>query len=108
MTEYIQISTTLETKEDARTVANEVVGKRLAACAQVIGPITSTYWWEGIVEESEEWLLVIKTQKNLYEKVETAIKNMHFYEVPEILAVPVVAGNPDYLNWLDKEVKEGG
>jgi periplasmic divalent cation tolerance protein len=106
MTEYIQVITALETKEDARTVANEVVGKRLAACAQIIGPITSTYWWEGIVEESEEWLLVMKTQKGLYEELEKAIKNMHFYEVPEILAMPVVAGNPDYLSWLDKEVNE--
>ena len=102
MTEYIQVVTTMETKEDARRVANEVVGKRLAACAQVIGPITSTYWWEGIVEESEEWLLVLKTQKGLYEALEEAIRDMHFYEVPEILAIPVVAGNPDYLDWLDK------
>lgn len=82
MTEYIQVVTTTETKADARTIANTVVEKRLAACAQIIGPITSTYWWQGKVEVSEEWLCVIKSRQDLYERLEEVIREVHPYEVP--------------------------
>lgn len=104
MTDYIQVITTTEKREDIQKVAKEVVKKRLAACAQVIGPITSTYWWEKDIEEAEEWLLIIKTHRDLYRTLENAIKEIHPYKVPEIMALPVVDGNQDYLNWLDKEI----
>jgi periplasmic divalent cation tolerance protein len=73
MTEYIQIYTTTENKDDARMIAQRVVGKRLAACAQVVGPTFSTYWWEGAIEEAEEWLCIIKSRKDLFDKLEEAI-----------------------------------
>ncbi len=98
-----QVFTTLEKQEDAGRLAREIVEKRLAACAQVIGPITSTYWWEGHLEATEEWLCLLKTRKSLYNRLEEAIRSRHPYDVPEIVAVPVVAGNPDYLSWLNKE-----
>ena len=104
MTEYIQIFTTTENKEDAEKIAKEVVEKRLAACAQVLGPIESTYWWEGEVEKAKEWLCIIKSRNDLYGELEKAIKGIHPYDVPEILAMPVISGNPDYLQWVDKEV----
>ncbi len=104
MTEYIQIFTTTENKEDAEKIAKEVVEKRLAACAQVLGPIESTYWWEGEVEKAKEWLCIMKSRNDLFEKLEAAIKKIHPYDVPEILAVPVIAGNKSYLEWLDREV----
>jgi periplasmic divalent cation tolerance protein len=104
MTDYIQVITTTEKREDIQKLAKEVVKKRLAACAQVIGPIASTYWWEKDIEEAEEWLLIIKTHKDLYRTLENAIKEIHPYKVPEIMALPVVDGNQDYLNWLDKEI----
>lgn len=100
MEEYFQVFTTLEKREDAGRIAKEIIERRLAACAQVIGPITSSYWWEGKVETAEEWLCLMKTRKSLYPRLEEALKTMHPYDVPEIVAVPVVAGNADYLRWL--------
>jgi len=104
MTNYIQVFTTTATKPDAQTIARTVVERRLAACAQVIGPITSTYWWQGKIESAEEWLCVIKSRQDLYERLEQAIREVHPYEVPEILAVPVVEGSRDYLAWLDHQL----
>ena len=104
MTEYIQIYTTTENKDDAGMIAETVVKKRLVACAQVVGPITSTYWWEGKIEESEEWLCIMKSRKDLYDRLEEAILDIHSYDVPEIVAVPIVSGSQKYLQWLNKEV----
>jgi len=104
MTDYIQIFTTTEKKEDAEKIAKEVVAKRLAACAQILGPIESTYWWEGELEGAKEWLCIIKSRNDLYNDLEKAIKEIHPYDVPEILAIPVISGNPSYLQWVDKEV----
>ena len=107
MTETVQVITTTGTKPDAHAIARAVVENRLAACVQVIGPITSTYWWQGEIETAEEWLCLIKTRADLFEQLEAAIKEVHPYDVPEILAVPVVAGSEDYLAWLDSELGKG-
>ena len=107
MTEYIQVYTTTENKDDAGMIAETVVKKRLAACAQVVGPITSTYWWEGAIEEAKEWFCIMKSRKDLYDKLEEAILDVHSYDVPEIVAVLIVSGNQSYLRWLDKEVDKG-
>lgn len=104
MTDYIMVFTTTDKKETAEKISMEVVEKRLAACAQVLGPMTSTYWWEGKLEKEEEWLCIIKSRDDLFAQLESAIIATHPYSVPEILAVPVVAGNLDYLQWLDKEI----
>jgi periplasmic divalent cation tolerance protein len=106
MTDTIQVITTTETKAGAQAIARALVEKRLAACVQIIGPITSTYWWEGEIETAEEWMCLIKSRRGLYEALEEAIREIHPYEVPEILAVPVVAGGRDYLDWLDGELKQ--
>jgi periplasmic divalent cation tolerance protein len=106
MTEVIQVVTTTKTKSDAQAIARAVVEKRLAACVQVIGPITSTYWWQGEIETAEEWMCVIKSRRDLYERLEEAIREVHPYDVPEILAVPVIAGSKSYLEWLDNELDQ--
>ncbi len=106
MEEYIQVITTVESKRDAERIANALVEKHLAGCVQILGPIESTYWWEGRIERTEEWLCAIKSEKSLYNEVERAIKENHHYEIPEILAIPVIKGNKDYLEWLSKELKE--
>jgi periplasmic divalent cation tolerance protein len=95
MTDYIQVYTTLESKEDAKKISKGVVEKRLAACAQIMGPIESTYWWEGKIEASIEWLCVMKSRSELYEALEKTIKEIHPYDVPEILAVPVKLSDDD-------------
>jgi periplasmic divalent cation tolerance protein len=98
---YIQITTTTETKEEAQKIAQYLIEKKLAACVQIIGPVESTYRWKGNVETANEWLCLIKTLEGLFEKVETAIKKLHSYKTPEIIAVPIVKGSKEYLKWLD-------
>jgi periplasmic divalent cation tolerance protein len=105
MIDTIQVITTTGTKEAAGRIARALLEERLAACVQVAGPITSRYWWEGAIEQAEEWLCLIKTTGGLFERLEQAIKAAHPYDVPEILATPVVAGNGDYLAWLRGEVR---
>lgn len=106
MTEYIQVFTTVEKKEDADRIASSVVTKRVAACAQIVGPIRSTYWWKGKVEEAGEWLLMMKTRQGLYSSLEQEIRSVHPYEVPEIIALPIVAGSKPYLQWIETETRK--
>jgi periplasmic divalent cation tolerance protein len=106
MAEYIQVSMTVEKKEDAQRIGREAVESRLAACVQISGPITSLYWWKGRIEETEEWLCLLKTQKRLFEELVSKLRALHPYEVPEVVAVPLVAGSADYLRWIDQEVKK--
>ena len=104
MKSYIQISTTTATKEQAEKIVQHLVETKLAACVQINGPITSIYRWKGKVENAQEWLCLIKTREDLFDKVEAAIKSQHPYETPEIIAVPIVKGSKEYLNWIDDEL----
>lgn len=104
MAEYLQVVTTTETRDDALTIAREVVRGRAAACAQIIGPIKSLYWWKDELEEAEEFLCIMKTRKNAYQELEALIKEKHPYEVPEITAFPIETGSSDYLAWIKEEV----
>lgn len=103
MKPYIQITTTTETKEQAQSIAQHLVEIKLAACVQIVGPITSIYRWKGKVENAPEWLCLIKTRDYLYSKVEIAIKSLHPYETPEIIATQIVKGSREYLKWMDDE-----
>ncbi len=103
MTELIQVTTSTDKKEDAVRISKAIVENRLAACVQIFGPVTSIYWWKDNMEETEEWILVMKTRKELYPRLEKAITNFHPYEVPEIVAVTIAAGSKEYLEWLEKE-----
>ena len=103
MKSYIQVTTTTKTKEQAQTIAQHLVESRLAACVQITGPVTSIYRWKGKVENAREWLCVIKTTNELYLAVEAAIKRLHSYETPEIVAVPIVKGSKEYLQWIQEE-----
>ena len=105
MTEYLQVITTTETREQAETIARSVVEKRLAACAQIVGPISSTYWWKDKIETADEWLLLLKSRNDLYPDLEQAIRNIHPYEVPEIVALPIAHGSASYLQWMGAELR---
>lgn len=107
MGRYIQVSTSVEKKEDADRIAKILVETRMAACVQVIGPIRSTYWWKGKVEEASEWLCVMKTREDLYSDLEASLKAVHPYELPEIVAVPLTKGSEAYLRWIEEETKKG-
>lgn len=105
MADHIQVITTTETKAEAQKIARTLVEKRLAGCVQVIGPITSTYWWEDEVETAEEWQCLIKSSLRVYPDLEVAIVEAHPYDTPEIIATPIITGSQAYLDWLDEEVK---
>jgi periplasmic divalent cation tolerance protein len=96
----IQVLTTTDTKQAAEEIARVLVESRLAACVQIIGPITSIYRWKGKVEQAKEHLCIIKTRAALFRKVEAEIKRLHSYEVPEIIALPISKGSRRYLAWL--------
>ncbi|HLJ35943.1 MAG TPA: divalent-cation tolerance protein CutA [Ktedonobacteraceae bacterium] len=103
MTEYIEVHTTIDSQEGAQKIANAIVSAHLAACVQISGPIISTYWWQEKMEQAEEWICTAKTRRELYNELEQAIRAIHPYDVPEILAVDVTAGNADYLNWVSQK-----
>jgi len=98
--ELIEVITTAAEQSDAQAIAAMLVEKRLAACTQVSGPIESNYWWNDRVEKAQEWQVTIKTRGDLYAEVEAAIRSVHPYDVPEILALPVVAVSAPYRAWL--------
>ncbi len=104
MNHYIQVVTSVGSRTDAQAIARTLVERRLAGCVQVVGPITSTYWWEGKVEEAEEYLCLIKTRQDMFTTLEATIASLHPYDVPEILALPVSAGSQRYLDWLKSEL----
>ena len=106
MKSFIQVSTTTETKEEAQKIAKYLVEQKFAACVQITGPIESTYHWKGHVETANEWLCLIKTREDYFDKVEAAIKKLHSYETPEIIAIPIFKGSREYLNWLCDETEK--
>jgi periplasmic divalent cation tolerance protein len=102
------VVTTTSTREEADALALGAVGARVAACVQVGGPIQSTYHWDGAVRTEQEWSVVLKTTAHRYPALESYLRSAHPYEVPEILAVPVIAGNPEYLSWVREQVTPAG
>jgi periplasmic divalent cation tolerance protein len=106
--DFVQVVTTTELQEDARRIADLLVEKCLAACVQIVGPVTSVYRWKGKVESAQEWQCLIKTRQDLLDDVSDAIREIHPYEVPEIVAVPIVAGSRDYLTWLEEQTTKPG
>ncbi|MCE4618783.1 MAG: divalent-cation tolerance protein CutA [Desulfurococcales archaeon] len=87
-------------------IANFIVERRLGACVNIIKEIRSFYWWKGNIERDNEELLIIKTKRQILDKLIEEVKKVHPYTVPEIIALPIVAGNIDYLNWIEEEVKQ--
>ncbi len=106
MTDCVQVSTTLPEEEEARRIAGLLVEERLAACAQVSGPVSSTYRWRGEVERAAEWYCHIKTTASRLPALQARIRDLHPYEVPEIIAVPILQGDPDYLRWIAESVSK--
>lgn len=105
MTDHYQVSTTVDAREAADALAASAVDARLAACAQVLGPVTSTYRWQGRVETAQEWLVVFKTAADRYPLLAEHLRERHPYELPEIIATPVAAGDPGYLDWLVEQTR---
>ncbi len=100
----MQIATTTATQAEAQQIARMLIEQHLVACAQVTGPVTSVYHWQGKVEEGEEWVCTLKTRESLFDKVASIIREVHSYQCPEIVASPITAASEDYLAWLEREL----
>ena len=103
--DYLQVTTTAGSEEEADRIGAALVERRLAACVQVVGPIASHYRWQGTVERATEWMCVAKTSTVRYAELEEAIRELHSYEEPEIVATPIVAGSTGYLDWVSRNVE---
>ena len=103
--QYIIVLTTVGSRDDAERIVMSALKSRLAACAQIYGPISSMFWWQGQIEEDEEWACLFKTKESLYKDLEELIKREHPYEVPEIVAIPILMGFEPYLKWVDEETR---
>jgi periplasmic divalent cation tolerance protein len=106
MTEYIIVLITAPNEEEAEKIAHEAVKAGLAGCANIVRDIRSIYRWQGKVEDGSEVLMVVKTKKTLFDDLAKKVKEFHSYTVPEIIALPILAGSADYLNWLRDETGE--
>ncbi len=102
------VLTTTDSQEEASRLGHLAIEQRLAACAQVDGPVTSTYWWQGSMETATEWHLWLKTTGARLDSLIDLIRTEHSYDVPEIIASPITAGNAAYLDWIAKETNAGG
>jgi len=100
ISETVVILVTCGSEEEAVKISNALVEERLAACVNLISPVRSIYRWEEKICDEKEWLLIIKTQRKRFQEIETRVKSLHSYSVPEIISLPIVEGSSSYLNWL--------
>jgi len=98
--DYIIVLTTCNSSELASSIAETLVKQKLAACVNIVNGVESVYQWQGKIERDQEILLTIKTRQSLFSQVEQAIAGLHSYELPEVIAVPIVSGTKIYLNWI--------
>ncbi|MET8156186.1 divalent-cation tolerance protein CutA [Sphaerisporangium sp. NPDC005289] len=103
MSEYVQVQVAVDERAKAAELAASAVRARLAACVQIVGPVTSVFRWKGEVETAEEYLLLIKTTRERSGELSEHIRRAHPYETPEIILLPVEGGLPAYLRWIDEE-----
>jgi periplasmic divalent cation tolerance protein len=102
---YSLILSTASGKDEAQHIARALVERKLVACVNIIGPIDSIYRWKGEVESAQEFLLLMKTDSDLFDRVRDAVKSLHSYEVPEVIQVPVENGLPAYLQWISTSIE---
>jgi periplasmic divalent cation tolerance protein len=100
-TQNIIVLVTTSSKKEAENIATELLKNKLIGCANIIGPISSHFHWEGKIQNSEEFLMILKSRSDLFEKLSEKVSKLHSYDVPEILALPVVLGSKSYLEWLN-------
>lgn len=104
--EYIVVLITTPQTEESKKIADKLVREKIAACVNIIPQVNSMFWWENKVNNEPESLLIIKTTKNQLKKLITTVKEIHAYSVPEIIALPIIGGNEDYLKWIEESVEK--
>lgn len=102
---YCVIFITASGKKEAARIAEGLVKNKLAACVNLVDNITSVFWWEGKIDKASEVLLVVKSKKSKIPKIIRLVKSLHSYEIPEIIALPIIAGEKKYLNWIDESLR---
>lgn len=103
---YAVIFITCANKNEAGRIAKALVKDKLAACVNILDKIESIFWWQSKVDQAKEALLIVKTKKSALSKLIKKVKSLHSYTVPEIIALPIIAGNKKYLDWIDDSVRK--
>lgn len=103
--DYVIVLVTTADREEAEKISRALLDERLIACANIIGPVTSLFWWNGKIEKAEEHMLLMKTRSEMFEKIAEKIKALHSYEVPEIIAISIIKGFKPYLEWLNNSLR---
>ncbi|MBS7647940.1 MAG: divalent-cation tolerance protein CutA [Candidatus Bathyarchaeia archaeon] len=102
--QYIIMLVTASSKDEAEKIARKLLEERLIACANIVGLVHSLFWWQGKIDITQEYLILMKTRKDLFAKVAERVKALHSYQTPEIIALPIIEGSKDYLKWLDESL----
>ena len=103
VSKFIQILFTINSEEKANEIAKKLLEQRAVSCMQIIGPTTSSYWWKNQIQQTIEWVCLAKSKEENFEKIESIIKSLHPFKVPDIVAIPISTGNRDYLKWIQEE-----
>ncbi|MDI6703904.1 MAG: divalent-cation tolerance protein CutA [bacterium] len=101
---HIVIFITASTDEEAKKIANALLNKKKAACVNILPGVHSLFWWQGGIDSASEVLLIVKTEEHLLDDVVKLVKELHGYSVPEIIALPIIGGNQEYLKWVSESI----
>ncbi len=104
--ENVVIFITTGTDEEAHRIANMLLNQKKVACVNILPKVRSLFWWQGKLDSAQESLLIVKTRASLLSEIVSMVREVHSYDVPEVIALPIIGGNPDYLEWIGKEVKQ--
>ena len=102
--EYTLVMVTASSREEAEKIATTLLERKLIACANILGPVSSRFWWQGKIDSAEEYMIFMKTKRELFDQVADNVKQLHSYEVPEIIALPIVEGAKPYLEWINSNL----
>ena len=102
---YIVLFITTATAEEAQRISRALLEQKRVACVNIVPRVSSLFWWQDRLDSAEESLLIVKTKASLLNEIVTIVKEIHSYDIPELIALPIIGGNQDYLDWIDREVK---
>ncbi len=108
MSSYVVVFMTASDKKEALKIVRRLLNERLIACANIVGPVSSLFWWEGKIDEASEFLVIMKSRKDLFKRLSERVKETHSYEVPEVLELPITEGLPSYLEWMSASLHGEG